>query len=265
MELTFLKSLILGIVQGFTEFIPVSSTAHLILSAKALRVELSDFVKSFIVIIQFGSILAVIFLYWKKVWRDHLLYFKKIMTAFMPTAILGLIFYNIVKNVLHESINIIAMSLFLGGIAIIILERFYKNRKKRGNFKEVSSIKDISYFQCLMIGVFQSIAMIPGVSRSAATILGGLSLGIGRLAIVEFSFLLAVPTMLAASSLDLLKEGASFNSNEIILLAVGFLASFVVAIFSIKFLISFIKKNSFTPFGWYRVVIGLLIFIFLFS
>jgi undecaprenyl-diphosphatase len=260
MDLLYLKSLILGIVQGFTEFLPVSSTAHLILSSKILKLELSDFLKSFIIIIQFGSILAVIFLYWNKILKNHLIYFKKIMTAFIPTALLGLLFYNIVKNFLHESIGIIALALFLGGVLIIIFERRYKDNK---NIKIVD-LKDISYQQCFIIGLFQSLAMIPGVSRSAATIMGGLSLGIGRLAIVEFSFLLAIPTMFAASSLDLLKNGLSFSYNEIIFLAIGFVASFFVALFSIKFLLNFIKKNSFLIFAWYRVFIGVLIFLFLY-
>ena len=257
--LFFFKSFILGAVQGFTEFIPISSTADLILGSKLLNLELNDFLKSFIIIIQLASILAVILIYWKKITSSSL-YLKKIITAFIPTAIIGFIMYNVVRNFLQESLDIIALALFLGGIAIIILERKYKERE----VEEIKKIEDISYKQCLMIGVFQALAIIPGVSRSAATILGGLSLGIGRLAIVEFSFLLAIPTMLAASSLDIIKNGVSFSGNEFVFLAIGFITSFIVAWFSIKFLLDFIKRNSFVVFGWYRFFLGTLIFLFLY-
>lgn len=263
MELSILKSLALGIVQGFTEFLPISSTAHLILSAKVLKLNFSDFIKSFIIIIQFGSILAVIVLYWKKIWKNHIVYFKKIITAFIPTAILGFVFYKIVKNFLHENLEIISLALFLGGVAIIVLERKYKEKSK-DQVKKINNIKDISYKQCFIIGLYQSIAIIPGISRSAATILGGLSLGISRFVIIEFSFLLAIPTMLAASSWDLLKSGFNFNNNEIIFLIIGFISSFLMAWVSIKFLLNFIKKNNFLLFGWYRVLLGVLIFLFLY-
>ncbi len=279
MIIYFLKSIVLGIVQGFTEFLPVSSTAHLILSVNLLKLDFTEFIKSFIIIIQFASILAVIVLYWKKIWSswDNI---KKIITAFIPTAILGLIFYKVVKNFLQESLEIIALALFLGGVVMLLLEKRYKHKKqlvtniKEGlndeqkvelEKEEVNDIKDISYFQCFLIGVFQALAIVPGVSRSAATILGGLSLGIGRLAIVEFSFLLAIPTMLAASSLDLIKTGFVFNFNDLIFLIIGFIFSFIVAWISIKFLLKFIKKNDFRIFAWYRIILGVAIFLFLYT
>lgn len=270
----YLKSFLLGAIQGFTEFLPISSTAHLILSVKLFKIDFSEFIKSFIVIIQFASILAVVFLYWKKIWQN-LEYIKKIIVAFIPTALIGLLFYRIVKDFLHESIEIVALALFLGGVGIIILERKYLEKEalraglsdndlENKENKKIINIKDISYKKCLIIGLFQSLAIIPGVSRSAATILGGLSLGVGRLAIVEFSFLLAIPTMLAASSLDLIKTGFSFSSSELIFLIIGFVTSFVVAILSIKFLINFIKKNSFLIFGWYRILLGVILFLILY-
>lgn len=261
----------MGIIQGITEFLPISSTAHLLLSSKLLNLELNDFLKSFIVIIQLGSILAVIILYWKKVWSNWLLYFKKIIVAFIPTAILGLIFYQVVKNYLQESLEIISLALFLGGVLMISFERRYKEKRealieadKNIPIEREMEIKDIPYWQCAVIGLFQGLAIIPGVSRSAATIIGGLALGISRVAIVEFSFLLAVPTMLAASSLDLYKSAPNFSGNEIFLLAIGFIMSFVVAWFSIKFLLNFVKKNSFTLFGWYRVLLGVALFLWLY-
>lgn len=266
MELAFFKSIILGVIQGFTEFLPISSTAHLILGTKLLNLDSSEFIKSFIIIIQFASILAVIILYWKKIWSSFE-YIKKLVVAFIPTAILGLLGYKLVKTLFQESLGIIALALFLGGIIIIILEKIYK--KKNGTITELNNaekgiknmddIKDISYKQCFVIGVFQALAMIPGVSRSAATIMGGLSLGISRSAIVEFSFLLAIPTMLAASSLDLLKTGFAFTTNELIFLIIGCVTSFIVAWFSIKFLLNFVKKNNFTVFGWYRIALGIII------
>jgi len=265
MELAFYKSIILGIIQGFTEFLPISSTAHLILGTKLLNLNSNEFIKSFIIIIQFASILAVIILYWKKIWSSFE-YIKKLVVAFIPTAILGLLGYKLVKTLFQESLSIIALALLLGGIIIIILERVYKkkngiielNNTEKG-IKKMDDIKDISYKQCLIIGVFQALAMIPGVSRSAATIMGGLSLGISRSAIVEFSFLLAIPTMLAASSLDLLKTGFAFTTNELIFLIIGCITSFIVAWFSIKFLLNFVKKNNFTIFGWYRIALGIII------
>lgn len=268
MIIFFIKSLVLGIIQGFAEFLPISSTAHLILGANLLNLEMSEFLKSFIVIIQFGSILAVIILYWKKLWNNKVIYFKKLMIAFIPTAIIGLLSYGLVKNFLQESLEIIALALFLGGIAIVILERKYQEKNRE--LKDIQSnnfevdISVMSYKQCFIVGIFQSLAIVPGVSRSAATILGGLSMGISRLIIVEFSFLLAIPTMLAASSLDLVKTGFSFNLEEIIFLIIGFVASFGVAWLSIRFLLKFIKKNNFSIFGWYRILLSVILFLLLY-
>ncbi len=279
MELSFFKSIILGIVQGLTEFLPISSTAHLILSSSFLKLELSDFLKSFIVIIQLGSILAVIILYWKKVFSNFSLYFKKVLSAFIPTAIIGLIFYQFVKDYLQESLEVISLALFLGGVLMMSFERNFKEKEQaRKKEEEVlaragetlpiekkEGIESISYKQAIIIGVFQALAIVPGVSRSAATILGGLALGISRVVIVEFSFLLAVPTILAASSLDLYKSALSFSGHEIALLSVGFIVSFIVAWLSIKFLLSYIKKNSFSVFAWYRVILAFILFLWLYT
>lgn len=244
-------SIILGIVEGVTEFLPISSTAHMVLAAKVLNIAQSDFVKSFEIIIQFGAILSVLVLYWRRFLVD-LESIKRVLAAFIPTAILGFILYKFIKGYLISNETIIVWSLLLGGIFLIVFELFHKEK--------VTAIEDIStipYSKCITIGLFQSLAMFPGVSRSAATIIGGLTLGLKRKTIVEFSFLLAVPTMLAASALDILKTGSSFTIDQIGVLAIGFIVSFIVALLSIKFLLSYIKKHSFVPFGIYRIIIAL--------
>lgn len=254
--MNFFDSVILGIVEGITEFLPISSTAHLILTSHFLNVADKDFAKTFEIAIQFGAILSVVALYW----RDFFLDFKsflKITVAFIPTAILGLVFYKIVKNYLLESLPLIAWSLLVGGILLILFEMFHKEKETA-----VANIKEISYLQCILIGIFQSIAMIPGVSRSGATILGGLSLGLKRETIVKFSFLLAAPTMGAATLLDLLKTSGDFSAEQYGILGVGCIVSFFVAILSIKFLLHYIRNHSFIIFGFYRIALGLALLVF---
>ncbi|MFA6159722.1 MAG: undecaprenyl-diphosphate phosphatase [Parcubacteria group bacterium] len=250
----FFQVIILGIAEGITEFLPISSTAHLILTADILKLTQTEFLKSFEIIIQFGAILAVVFLYWKTLWKLKVI--KKLIVAFIPTGILGLVFYGIIKTYLLGSVNVVLWTMFLGGIFLIIFEKWHKEKEN-----SLEDISNISYKQCLYIGLFQSIAMIPGVSRSAATILGGLALGLKRKTIVEFSFLLAVPTMLAATGLDMLKNYKSFSLSESHLLAVGFLVSFVMAILGIKFLLTYIQKRTFTAFGFYRILVAVLFWV----
>jgi undecaprenyl-diphosphatase len=243
---------ILGIVEGVSEFLPISSTGHLILASRVLGILQTEFVKTFEIAIQLGAIISVIVLYGKRflVNSEAL---KRIFAAFLPTAVIGFILYKIVKKIFLGNSHIVIGSLFFGGLFLILFELFY--RKKEG---AVSAIASISYKQAVLIGVFQAIAVIPGVSRSAATIIGGLILGLRRDVIVEFSFLLAVPTMLAATLWDLYKTGNTFTQSQFALLGVGFITSFFVAILAIKFLINFIKKHSFISFGIYRVLIALL-------
>ncbi len=197
--------------------------------------------------IQSGAILAVVLLYWRKFTDWGIL--KKVIVAFIPTGVLGLIFYGVVKNYLLGSTAVVLWSLAIGGILLIIFEKFLSGNEGMGE------IKDLSYGKAATIGLFQSVAMIPGVSRSAATIVGGMLLGLKREAIVEFSFLLAVPTMLAATGLDLVKSFHSFSSSQFGVLALGFIASFVMAVVSIKFLLNYIRKHSFTGFGVYRIIL----------
>ncbi|HCP08829.1 MAG TPA: undecaprenyl-diphosphatase [Candidatus Moranbacteria bacterium] len=255
--LNLFDAFILGIVEGITEFLPVSSTAHLILATDFLGLENSDFIKSFEIIIQFGAILAVVFLYWRSFLDKEIL--KKLAVAFIPTGVLGLIFYKIVKTYLLGNIAVVLWSLALGGLFLIIFEKYFA-KKEVGREME---FKSISYRQCLALGVFQSVAMVPGVSRSASTIIGGLLLGISRKTIVEFSFLLAVPTMLAAAGLDLFKNAGSFDSSQFQFLLVGFATSFVMAIVAIRWLLSYIKRNSFAGFGIYRIILAALFLFFL--
>ena len=246
----------MGLVEGFTEFLPISSTAHLIITGEILKIPASEFLKTYNISIQLGAILAVVVLYWRKIFSSKDL-FLKIIAAFIPTSIIGLIFYQIVKNYLMESLWLIAITLFLGGLVLILFEKRYEKKKL-----EPETEKTISYKQAVLIGVFQAIAMVPGVSRSAATIIGGLWLGLKRKTIVEFSFLLAIPTMAAATFLDLIKSKdalMNLSSGDISAWVVGFVLSFITAIIGVKFLLRFIQKNNFVPFGWYRIALGILI------
>ncbi len=243
---------ILAIVEGFTEFLPISSTGHLILTSHVLGINQTPFVKTFEIVIQLGAILAVIVLYWKKLIQNYILW-KKIFVAFFPTALLGFILYKIIKDILIGNSLITLVALFLGGIVLIFLELFYKEKKHH-----VDNVEEITYRQSFFIGLFQSLSMIPGVSRAAATIIGGLFLGAKRKAAVEFSFFLAIPTMIAASALDIAQSSFLFTMNEILSLLLGFIFSFFVAIIAIKFLLSFIQSHTFIPFGIYRVILALL-------
>ncbi|MBI2031548.1 MAG: undecaprenyl-diphosphate phosphatase [Candidatus Levybacteria bacterium] len=248
----YLQSILLGIVEGATEFLPISSTGHLILTSDVLKIPQTDFVKSFEIFIQLGAILAIVFLYAKTFLtnRDVLL---RICIAFLPTVFMGLAFYKIVKDFLIGNTSITLLALSLGGIILIFLEILYKEKDHHADRIEKLNLK-----QSFLIGLCQSVALIPGVSRAAATIIGGLFLGAKRKTAVEFSFLLAVPTMLAATGLDLVKGNLSFNQKEFLLLLVGFVTSFIVALLSVKFLLRFIKTHNFIPFGIYRILLALL-------
>ena len=248
------QSIILGLVEGVTEFLPISSTGHMILVSHIFGISSDEFVKSFEIIIQLGAILAVVLLYWKKLLLNKKI-FLRVCAGFLPTAIVGLTIYKWAKQYLLGNFTIVLWSLLLGGIFLIAFEWKQKNITSTTN-----EIENISYKQAFIIGLFQTIAIIPGVSRSAATIVGGLILGISRSAIVEFSFMLAVPTMVAATGLDLLKSGHSFNGNQYGLLIIGFLTAFVSAFFAIKFLLDYVKNHTFTTFGIYRIVIAGLFF-----
>jgi len=247
-----ITSFILGIVQGVSEFLPISSTGHMILASHLMGLTHTEFLKSFEIAIQTGTILSVVFLYWRKLLVDVEV-IKRIIVAFIPTGVLGLTLYKLIKGYLLGSETVVLWSLLLGGIFLVVFELWYKESEDA-----TSEISDLSYKNALIIGLFQSIAMIPGVSRSASTIVGGLILGLKRKTIVEFSFLLAVPTMLAATAYDLIKTGAQMSLPQFHYLAVGFITAFIVALLSIKFLLRFIQTHTFIPFGIYRIVLVIL-------
>lgn len=245
----FLTAVILGIVQGISEFLPVSSTGHMILASHLMGLRHTEFLKSFEIAIQAGTILSVVVLYWRTLLVD-IEVIKRLIVAFLPTGILGLTLYRMIKGYLLGSDTVVLWSLLIGGIILVVFEWRYREKEDAAG-----EIRNISYKNALIIGLFQSIAMIPGVSRSASTIVGGLMLGLKRKTIVEFTFLLAVPTMLAATGYDLIRSGSQFSMCEFQYLLAGFVTAFVVALLSIKFLLSFIKTHTFIPFGVYRIVL----------
>lgn len=247
--MTFLHAIILGIIEGITEFLPISSTAHLMIANRLLHIPLTDFVTTFDIVIQLGAILAVVILYVRRLLFNGST-FVKIIVAFIPTAIIGLILYPLVKHNLLGNLRVAAYALLLGGIIMIMFEQFRRPAKQE---------KSISVLRAFSIGLFQSLAIIPGVSRAGATIIGGQALGVERKTIVEFSFLLAIPTMVAASGLDLIKSNINFNGQQWLLLCLGFVCAFITALLAVRFFLRYIEKHSFSAFGWYRIIVGLLI------
>lgn len=252
--MSYLHALVLAIIEGITEFLPVSSTAHLILAGKLLHLPETEFLKSFDIAIQLGAILAVVSLWFKRLLKDWKL-IQRVVVAFIPTGIIGVVLYPFIKGFLLGSTSIILWSLLLGGIVLMGFEFLHK---KEG--KEEKGVEEISNKQALGIGLFQALAVIPGVSRSASTILGGMWLGLKRKTAVEFSFLVAIPTMGAAVGLDLLKNASSFSADQFGLMAFGCVVSFFVALASVKALTAFVRGHTFLIFGFYRVVLALLLF-----
>lgn len=252
--MTWLDSIILGVIEGVTEFLPISSTGHLILASEVMGLEHSVFLSSFLIAVQLGAILAVIALYWKKFLDFQFLI--KLGVAFIPTGLVGVLVYPYLKAYLLGESIVVVTSLFIGGIALIVFELLHKERTDAPE-----DARAITFRQALLVGAFQSIAIIPGVSRSAATIVGGLIVGMRRVAIVEFSFLLAVPTMIAATGYDLVKSADSFAFDEFGLLATGFVTAFIVALLSMRFLLTIVRRYSFIPFGIYRIALAALFFV----
>jgi undecaprenyl-diphosphatase len=244
-----ITAVILGIVQGVSEFLPISSTGHMILASQLMGLKHTEFLKSFEIAIQAGTILSVVVLYGRTLLVDMEV-IKRLIVAFLPTGILGLTLYRMIKGYLLGSEAVVLWALLVGGVVLVAFERWYREKPDAAD-----EIRDISYKTALIIGLFQSVAMIPGVSRSASTIVGGLLLGLKRKTIVEFTFLLAVPTMLAATGYDLIRSGSQFSAGEFQYLLAGFVTAFAVALLSIKFLLRFIKTYTFIPFGVYRMVL----------
>lgn len=269
-----LSSIIIAIVEGLTEFLPVSSTGHMIITEKLLGVPADDFVKAFTVIIQFGAILSVVCLYWRRFFRlNHAPapegasplrrflhkydFYWKLLVAFIPAAVIGLAFGDVVDSLL-ENVVVVAIMLILGGIFMLFCDKIFNH----GSDDTVLTEK-----RALRIGLFQCIAMIPGVSRSMATIVGGMSQRLTRRAAAEFSFFLAVPTMLAATGYEVLKlflsDKSAVLANNVTTLIIGNVVAFVVALLAIKFFINFVTKYGFKAFGWYRIIVGSAILIML--
>lgn len=248
---------ILSLLEGVTEFLPVSSTAHLMLASEVLGIARTETHKSFEIAIQLGAILAVVVLYGRTLLLDRRAVLRTI-TAFIPTAVIGFLLHGIVKSVFLESLPLVLVMLFAGGVILIVFEWMM-----RGTSVTVRGIGDISPVQAVIIGLCQSIAIIPGVSRAAATIIGGQLLGISRRTIVEFSFVLAIPTMAAATGYDLWKTAGEFTSADLQNLTVGFVLSFIFALVAIKWFLEFVKTHSFAVFGMYRIILAVLFWIFL--
>ncbi len=254
--MSLLEALLFGIVEGITEFLPVSSTGHLILAARLLEVPETDFLKTFQVVIQLGAIAAVMVLYSRRLLADRVL-IQKIFVALLPALGVGYVLYQFIRS-LFDSPLVVVQALFWGGALLVGFE-FMLGRREETERQELT---DITYATAFKIGLFQTLAVIPGVSRAGATIIGGLILGLKRRAIVEFSFLLAVPTMVAATVLDLWKHGATFSSDDFSLLLVGFVTAFVVAVLVIKLLLRFVETHTFVAFGVYRMIVAMIFFFF---
>lgn len=267
----FIKAIFFGIVEGITEWLPISSTGHMILLQEFINLKVSDeFYKLFEVVIQLGAILAVVVIYFKTIFpwgfnktkqetKNTLNLWGKIIIACLPAAIIGLLFDDWLDEHLYNSV-VVSITLILYGIIFIVIE------SKKITNRPTKSINDITYKQSLGVGAFQLLSLIPGTSRSGSTIIGGLILGLERNVAAEFTFFLAIPVMAGASLLKLvkyiLKVGFVFSTNELIILGIGCLVAFIISILVIKFLMSYIKKHDFKPFGWYRIVLGIIVLLY---
>ena len=278
MLIEMIKSVLFGVVEGITEWLPISSTGHLILVEQFVKLkEVSpEFWGMFQVVIQFGAILAVVLLYWNKIWpftqnkkeaikptgvlsylnQDIMILWAKILVACVPAAVIGVFFDEVFEELFYNPFCI-AIALIVFGVAFIVVENF---NQKRDNKKLKEKNSQITYKDAIMVGIFQLLAAIfPGTSRSGATIIGGLLIGLSRPNAAEFTFYLAIPTMLGASLLKLVKFGFAFTGMELIILLVGMIVSFLVSVVVIKFLMNYIKKHDFKPFGYYRIVLGIIV------
>ncbi|MDO4338019.1 MAG: undecaprenyl-diphosphate phosphatase [Eubacteriales bacterium] len=286
--LELLKVILLGIVEGITEWLPISSTGHMILVDEFIKLNVSpEFKELFLVVIQLGAILAVVVLYWGKLWpfyireiprktqralekqpavsravltfverfcdKDKWILWFKILVACLPTIIIALPFNDVIEEKFNNYV-VVAIALIVYGVLFIFIENYNKKRRPK-----CTSLEDLSFKTAFLIGIFQVLAVIPGTSRSGSTIIGGILVGTSRTVAAEFTFFLAIPVMFGASLLKLVKFGFTFTSSEVIILIVGVVVAFVVSIFAIKFLMSYIKKHDFKAFGWYRIILGILV------
>lgn len=261
-----LKAIILGIIEGITEWLPISSTGHMILADEFIQLNTSDaFKEMFFVVVQLGAIIAVVVLFWNKLFpfslKDKKLEIKKdifdlwfkVIVAALPAAVIGLLFDDML-NAIFYNYQTVALMLIIYGILFIIVENRNKNRVPK-----VETLEALTYKTALMIGLFQVLALIPGTSRSGATIIGAILIGTSRFVAAEFTFFLAIPVMVGASLLKLLKFGLAFTASELTILLVGMFVAFIVSVLAIKFLMGYIKKHDFKAFGYYRIVLGIIV------
>ncbi len=254
--MTTLQSIILGVVEGFTEFLPISSTGHMILVSHFLHIIDSVTLTTFEIVVQLGAILAVIVTYHKKLFKVEMI--KKLAVAFIPTGIVGLVVFPYIKYLLGSPF-LVAATLVIGGVIILLVEKRYTKQQKN-NAVEITTI---SYKHALILGLFQTLAIIPGVSRSGAMVIGGLLQNISRKVLIEFTFLLAVPTMVIATLYTLLKKHKDLSLESLSPIVIGTVVSFFVALLVIRFALAYIRKHSFVIFGWYRIIIGIILLIVL--
>ncbi len=274
MDLSFieiLKVVFLGIVEGITEWLPISSTGHMLLVDEFITLDMSDeFKDMFFVVIQLGAILAVVLLFWKKMFpfqfkdkskpiviKKTFSLWMKVVVACIPGAVVTLLFDDYIEAHLHTPL-VISLALIIYGIAFIVIEAWNKKR-----VPTTKRVEDISYWTAFLIGLFQVLSIIPGTSRSGSTIVGALLIGVSRVAAAEFTFFLAVPVMFGLSAIKVLQFGFSFTSAELVVLIVGSLVAFIVSVLVIKFLMGYIKKHDFTAFGWYRIILGIVVILLL--
>lgn len=250
--MTIFEAIVIAVVEGITEFLPISSTGHMIITQALLGMEIDEFTKAFTVNIQFGAILSVVVLYWKRFLQSWSFY-QKLFVAFLPAAAIGFLAGDFIDSLL-ENVMVVAVMLLLGGILLLFVDKWFNKEAKN---------QEITYPTALKIGFWQCIAMIPGVSRSAATIIGGMQQKLSRTNAAEFSFFLAVPTMAAASAYKLLKDYKHINSENIDVLLIGNAVAFIVAMIAIKTFITFLQKHGFKVFGWYRIVVGIILIVLL--
>lgn len=248
--MTWFQALVIAIVEGITEFLPISSTGHMIITEAVLGMTPDDFSKAFIINIQFGAILSVVVLYWKRFFQTLQFYYK-LFVAFIPAAIIGFLAGDYI-DMLLENVIVVAISLLLGGVVLLFVDKW---------FNKPAANQEVTYPSAFKIGLFQCIAMIPGVSRSAATIIGGMTQKLDRKTAAEFSFFLAVPTMFAASAYKLLSNYKAITTDTLPILIFGNIVAFIVALFAIRTFITYLTKHGFRIFGWYRIVVGLIIII----
>ena len=254
--MNYLQALILAIIEGITEYLPVSSTGHMIITSSVMGIASDDFTKLFTIVIQLGAILSVVVLYFKRFFQTWDFYLK-LLVAFLPAVVLGLLLNDVIDELLESPVTV-AISLVIGGFILLKVDTWFKSSESAPDNDK------ISYLTALKIGFFQTIAMIPGVSRSGATIVGGMSQKINRKTAAEFSFFLAVPTMFGATAkklFDYYQDGLVLTTQQINLLLIGNIVAFIVAMFAIKSFIDYLSKNGFKIFGYYRILIGLVILV----